>query len=306
MNSRTRSGKWLLAAILTTFLVVAPGTGQEIVAEPEELMETIPESFEGSVQDEVTAEISEKRRELLEEAVEAIAQSKIALAALDENKPDEALEALAIVTGKLDVIVARDPQLSLAPMDLAITTHDVLASVEEIEAAIDQSRAFLQEGRIQEARALLAGLGSEIIVDVTNIPLATYPDAIKAVVPLIDRGEIGEAKTVLQLALNTLVITENVIPLPIVRAQLMLEEANAILDSEERTVEQTGKLPDLVDAARRQFEMAEALGYAEEEDLAELYAEWDRVAGHITGESPEKEQGMLAKVQSMLAKIRGG
>lgn len=306
MNSRIRSGKWFLAATLTTFLVVAPGTGQEIAAEPEELMEGIPESFEGSVQDEVSAEISEKRRELLEEAVEAITQSKIALAALDENKPEEALEALAIVTGKLDVIVARDPELSLAPMDLAITTHDVLASVEEIEAAIDQSKAFLKAGRIQEARALLAGLGSEIIVDVTNIPLATYPDAIKAVVPLIDSGEIEEAKTVLQLALNTLVITESVIPLPIVRAQLMLEEANAILESDERTVEQTAKLPDLVDGARRQFEMAEALGYAGEEDLTELYAEWDRVAGHITGEFPEKEQGMLAKMQSMLAKIRGG
>lgn len=70
---------------------------------------------------------------------------------------------------------------------------------------------------VQRARSLLEGLGSEIVFTVTNLPLATYPDAIKAIVPMIDEGRIKEAKVALGLALNTLVLTNHVVPLPILR-----------------------------------------------------------------------------------------
>jgi len=73
---------------------------------------------------------------------------------------------------------------------------------------------LLKKGRVQDARALVSGLASEIIIEVVNIPLATYPDAIKAVVPLIEAGKVKEAKAALVAALNTLVITRHIIPLP--------------------------------------------------------------------------------------------
>ena len=39
--------------------------------------------------------------------------------------------------------------------------------------------------------------------DGAQIPLATYPAAIKAVAPLIDAGHMEEAKAALEAALNT-------------------------------------------------------------------------------------------------------
>ena len=69
---------------------------------------------------------------------------------------------------------------------------------------------------MQQARALLSGLASESELQVTNLPLATYPAAIKAVAPLIDAGKKDEAKAALQLALNTLVVERFITPLPTV------------------------------------------------------------------------------------------
>jgi hypothetical protein len=63
------------------------------------------------------------------------------------------------------------------------------------------------EYEIQKARPLVANLGSEIQFRTTSIPLATYPDAIKAVTSLIDEGKLDEAKAALQTALNALVMT---------------------------------------------------------------------------------------------------
>jgi len=62
----------------------------------------------------------------------------------------------------------------------------------------------------------------------TSIPLATYPQTIKAVAPLIDAGKIVEAKNALQATLNTLVITDQVISLPVIRAQIFLKDADLL------------------------------------------------------------------------------
>jgi hypothetical protein len=63
---------------------------------------------------------------------------------------------------------------------------------------------------------------------VTELPLATYPAAIRAVAPLIDAGKTAEAEAALYAALNTLVIETYVVPLPRVRAQAMLREAEKL------------------------------------------------------------------------------
>ncbi|MGL1204106.1 YfdX family protein, partial [Vibrio parahaemolyticus] len=45
----------------------------------------------------------------------AVSETGNALKALDEGKKDDALADLEKTTGKLELILARDPQLTLAP-----------------------------------------------------------------------------------------------------------------------------------------------------------------------------------------------
>jgi hypothetical protein len=235
------------------------------------------EAVESDVQDEAARQTAERREKIMREAIDALAQTKDALTALEEKRIDDALAALAVTTGKLELIVARDPDLGLAPTDLTVTTRDVLATPAAIESAIDRAQEALEDGRVQEARGLLSGLGSEIVLTEVNLPLATYPDAIKAITPLIDAGKIEEAKNGLQAALSTLVLTDYVVPLPVLRADQLLEKADELAQKADRTDEENRSLADNLSAARGQLEMAELLGYDNRDDYSDLYAQLDRV-----------------------------
>jgi hypothetical protein len=111
-------------------------------------------------------------------------------------------------------------------------------------------------------------LASEIVIAVTNIPLASYPAAVKAVVPLIDQGKIEEAKAALQLALSTLVETLSVIPLPILRAKLLVKRAEPLTEDGQRSEASNERLQTLLNEARQQLEMAELLGYGKRRTLS--------------------------------------
>jgi flagellar motility protein MotE (MotC chaperone) len=97
-----------------------------------------------SVQPKVDAKAaeaaSEKRRFLTVEALTAIEETKQALKFLEEKKSGDALKALATVTGKLELIVAREPKLALAPVDVTVSTQDLLSSLDTTKAAIKASR----------------------------------------------------------------------------------------------------------------------------------------------------------------------
>lgn len=235
------------------------------------------------VQTEVEKQADAKRAQLLKDAQVAIDETHKALTALDQNKNDEALAALEKVTGKLDLILARDPNLALAPVSMATIVRDLYANQDTVKDAVKEARSELSDGKVQRARALLGDLASEIELQVTNIPLATYPAAIKAVAPLIDAGKKDEAKTALQTALNTLVIERFITPLPTVRATAMLDEAEKLAEKNGRSSDENKKLHDLVENARQQLELGETLGYGVPEDYKPLYAQLDEIQRKTEG-----------------------
>ena len=80
--------------------------------------------------------------------------------------------------------------------------------------------------------------------------------------PLIDAGKIDEAKARLQAALNTLVVTtDDVIPLPKLRAEHLLKQAQELAEKKDRGKEENDKLTKHLQSAREQLQMAELLGY---------------------------------------------
>ena len=229
------------------------------------------------VQSEVEKQAADKRAKLLKDAQAAIDETQKAFDELDQGKKDDALAALERVTGKLDLILARDPKLALAPLSVATVVRDLYANQDTVKAAIREARGDLNDGKVQQARALLGGLASEAELQVTNIPLATYPAAIKAVAPLIDAGKKDEAKAALQLALNTLVVERFITPLPTVRARAMLGEAEKLAEKSGRSSDESKKLHDLVENARRQLELGELLGYGTKDAYKLLYAQLDDI-----------------------------
>lgn len=260
------------------------------------------QSVQADVESQLSDRLDERRKEILADARTAIEATETAVRALDEDDPKAALEALERATGKLELILVRDPTLSLAPVDINIATYDLLASPNTVKAIIHDAENYLEDGEIQLARPLVAGLASEIVISSTSIPLATYPAAIKAITPLIDEGKLDEARDALHAALNTLVVTkEEVIPLPVLRARQLLENAESLAENSERNEQDNESLSDMLSAARKQLKMAELLGYGTKKSFKPMYEQLDMVEDKAA--SGKSGTGWFDKLKQQLADL---
>jgi hypothetical protein len=244
------------------------------------------------------SQTEDKRKTLMADATSAIQETQAALKSLDDGDTKNALAALERATGKLDVILARDPALELAPAGVSVATYDVQGGIDAVNKVRKQAQSLMDAGQIQEARRLLKDLASETVISVANIPLATYPDAIKSAVKFIDQNKKDEAKRVLQAALNTQVVMDTIIPLPVVKAQDALKTAEGLAEKKSRTKEENDRLKASMDQARGQLEFAQALGYGTKKDFDKLYAQLteiqDKTADNQFG------AGWFAKIKASL------
>jgi hypothetical protein len=244
---------------------------------------------------------TEKRKALMAEATAALAETRGALKLLDSGKKKEALGALERATGKLDIILARDPGLKLAPASLSVVTVDLQGGPKAATQLRKQAEELINEGRIQEARLVLKSLASETVVTVSNIPLATYPAAIKDAVSAIDDNKIDLAKAILQMALSTQVLTETTIPLPVVSAQNSLKEAESLSEKKDRTPDENTRLKASLDKARGQLEFAQALGYGTKKDFDNLYQQLSEVEQKTANN--KSGSGFFAKLKNSISDL---
>ena len=281
MNNKVRNA----FSVLFGVLFLAGSALVQASSMPEKAQEKSAESQAVQTQvDKASADkLAEQRKKIVEEAVAAIQETENALKALDEGKTDEALGALEKATGKLELILARDPKLALVPVDVGITTFDLYADVDTVKAVVKEARDALKEGRVQDARRLVSSLASEVVITTTSIPLATYPDAIKAISPMLDKGETDKAKAALQAALDTLVVTTDVVPLPLLRSQYMLAAAEKLAEKDKRSEEENAQLDKLLQAADSELQMAEALGYGSKEDFKPLHKQIAQIKDKASG-----------------------
>ena len=281
--------KTLTVTMLSLGLISAQGfAADSALPKKPEAQPQANQSVQPKVDKKTADAAAEKRKFLLSDAQSAIAETRKALQALEDKKEREAVDALAVATGKLELVLARNPQLALAPVETEVVTLDILSNRDTVKAVIKEAKENLSDGEIQKARLLLTNLASEVQLRTTNIPLATYPAAIKAITPLIDAGKTDEAKAKLQATLNTLVITTEAIPLPKLRAESLLKEAQTLAEKKDRSKEENDKLAKHLDAAREQLQMAELLGYGKKKDYQPMYEQLDE----INKKSAEGKSGM--------------
>ena len=199
----------------------------------------------------------EARKTLDADAIAAIAETETAIKAIDAGNTGEALAAIERATGKIDIIVARNPATALIPVRLEVEAIDVAPTDPQlIKTLTDAAEQAVQETDYPAARTVLERLISEIRVRTYNIPLGSYPAALKEAARLLDAGRIPEANLVLVTALNTLVVVDGVTPLPVAVAQAGVEEAAKLREKDKAAAER------LLATAKSELERAKLLGYA--------------------------------------------
>ncbi len=244
------------------------------------------------------SEAHQQQLSVVEEAVDAVMLTQSVLAKLDKKDVTGAKKDLEKAIGKLEVVLAHKDAPALLPIDSAITATEYVGDLKSIKETLDAVKKLLVIGKVQEARRLLDTLQSEIDIVTVNLPLVSYPQALKLAAKYINEGKTKEAHEVLEMALSTLVQNEIVIPLPILKAQALIEAASKIAKSD-----RTQALKHL-EAAREELKIAKALGYTSGSDTT--YKALDEAIEKIEKEvkGPNKAEKLFEDLMMQLKEFK--
>lgn len=253
------------------------------------------QEYIGNTIDEV---IAVEREDVIEEALKVVEHTNRAINELAREDSEEALEEIETALGKLQVVLTLDPNASLVPVTVASDINSLLAEKSVLEADKNAALLALQAGNVQLARSLLESMESEVAIETVSIPLESHGVALRAAVKLIDEGKLVEAREVLRIALNTLVLTERIVPIPLLNAELLVDKAAEVVDSNPE--EALGMLVE----ARDQVEIAELLGYGylSPQSYVSLYADVTAVEAKINDK--QNSDKAFEELQSALEELR--
>ena len=197
---------------------------------------------------------------VVKEAVESIKSVTNVLVALNKKDTNKAKKELENAIGKIEVVLSNPKAPALIPVDSKVVVQEFVGTAYDAQNAVITTVAMLDNKRVQDARHILSALVDEIDVSTTNLPLATYPAALKQAAKYLQSGKTEEAKKVLLATLNTFVTVTDVTPIGILEAQTLIDAASKIAKTDKKLA-----LSHL-EQAKAELKKDEALGYTSSSD----------------------------------------
>jgi len=197
---------------------------------------------------------------IIKEAVESIKLVGDVLVQLNQNKKDEAIKTLEKAIGKIEVVLSNPKAPALLPIDSRVIVKEFAGSAYDVETAVITAEALLNKKRVQDARAIITNLVDEIDFSTINLPLATYPVALKEAAKYLHDNKVEQAKAVLAQTLSTFVNVTTVTPIGILEAQSLIAAASKIAKKDKKLA-----LSHLAQA-KEALKKSEALGYTSRSD----------------------------------------
>jgi len=211
-------------------------------------------------------------KHVVKEAIDAFKATEAALLAIQKKQVKHTLAALEIASGNLHLLLARDPELNLIPLDINIDVLEGVHDLKTIKKRQDELESLIKHNDYQAARPIINSMVDELRVTVISLPLATYPAVIDSVAPLIDAGKWKEAEETIRALLDTLVSEQQITPLAIIRAEEQINKAFQLENVSDASKKQhKNEITALIKGAKQNIKVAEALGYASEYEYKPLY-----------------------------------
>jgi len=208
----------------------------------------------------VKAQTKAQNKELIDGALKALKDTQQAVIALNKKDILKAKQFLKEAIGEFTLVLNSPNPPYLLPIDINVETYEYLGDILNISKQIKDAKVALAKNNLPLAREILNSLKSEIDIKAVNIPLATYPQAIKLAVKYLNENKITEAKDVMMMALNTLVTTDTIIPIPLIKANELVIQASKIAHKDKK---QTLKY---LSEAKQQLKISRLLGYSSKSD----------------------------------------
>ncbi|ADV45940.1 YfdX family protein [Nitratifractor salsuginis] len=232
---------------------------------------------------------------IVKEAVEAVALTQQTLVQLSQNKKDEAIKSLEKAIGKMEVVLSHPNAPALLPLNASVVVSEFPGTAYDVENAVITSIALLEKKRVQDARIIVQTLKDEIDLITINMPLASYPAALKLAARFLHEGKVAEAQKVLATALSTFVEVDVVTPLGIVEAQDLIVAASKVAKTDKKLALA------YLDAAKAALKKAEALGYTSTSDTTYkmLNEAIEKIEKEIRGKNKAEKlfENLIAKLK---------
>ncbi len=255
------------------------------------------DSLQARINAEMGEEVASQKAEIASEAISVIGETRNLLRLLAADKKQEAIDEGHTLIGKFEVLLTKDPSLALLPVDVAYHQEETITDISTLRTLVKDAQKAMNDGYYQVARRLLADLKSEMVIESYFIPTATYPEAIKVAVALLEDDKPEEARAVLQQVLLSVVVERTVVPLPVLKAEQMIIEAAGIDAENHDNAEQ---VLTLLRNAHYQLQLAEEMGYGKKDkEYKELYT-----AIKDLQKSVEKQQDSQPAFDALKEKIK--
>jgi YfdX protein len=211
--------------------------------------------FRPDIESQRQQEEKQAQQSLDQDAIAAVQQTEQAVQDIAADKKNNALSDIEKATGKINILTARNSASALIPVSAGVVVIDAAPlDLKAIDQLAQLATVSVKNKDFPSARVLLATLVSEIRIRTSYLPLASYPAALSESARLLDQNKNQDAGNILLAALNTLVIVDHVVPLPLILAQAAISAA----DSQRQNKDVA--LP-LLNTARNELNRSRALGY---------------------------------------------
>jgi len=221
------------------------------------------------VMEEIDREIVRRRSTLSQEALATLGETRVLLQTIEKGDTTRAIELGHKLIGELEVMLARDPSLVRILVDVDYQKIESVSDIAVVREVARLAREAMKKGYYRQVAELLENMKSEIVINNYYIPTATYPEGIKLATALLEEGRSDMARAVLYGVLNTIVVEKTILPLPVLKARAMVNEA-ARLDAQSH--ENSTTVLNLLRNADYQLRLAEEMGYGKrDKEYATLY-----------------------------------
>jgi len=288
--------KLLLSAITASLLLGTTAVAKEEAAKDATVKQVNTIAVNNAKEDAKSTEVK-----LAAEAIDSLKHAKDAFLALKQKDAKKATEELEKAIGKLEVILAAKDAPEFLPIDNVIRVQEFVGTAKDVDMAVKTAKDLLDDGKVQQARAILLPLTSEIDVTVVSLPLASYPDALKLAAKYVHDDQLDKAKEVLYIALSTFTEVTQVVPIP------LFESADLIAAASRVAKENKTQALKYLDAASDALDVAEKLGYVSRSTTTYkvLHEEIEKVQKEIKGKNEAEKlfDSLKEKVKDFKAKV---
>ena len=196
------------------------------------------------------------------EVMIGLQNSIMALHALQANNKAAAKKALESATKSFDVALKNNPKLDMVPVDEQIVVNDFTGDAKLVKHIKDTAVSLLKDNDTQAARVMLQPLEDQVLISTKYLPIKLYPDATKQAQKDLAQGDTKAAFGDIITALNSVVTTTSIIPIPLLTAQDMILEAST-LGKKDKT-----KALKLLSSAQEELQKSVLLGYTKKHTKA--------------------------------------